>query len=362
VLSDYTLAAVSNNTNSSVSPIWLGIISTLLIVIFTMLYSSYYDVAVYTGWVAFVWMTAVPAQIIFGLHMNFNSPKVLANLPQPLKGGAFCSLTFVLMIVGGGYLYFVPGGGMAPPGPFLIMATITTIVAVFWLVAAWQCWPFTLISRDPFKQGLMALVASFALGHLVYYLSFDFSFMVGSTEYIDALDPKGFFNAWYALAFSVTTVAAIMLLSLFENWPVTKFSSAQPLLGMAVSIVSLVISTILFWLAVFAFEMDPVDYMVRLPVSIIFGVFIVTNMMQFQLFKNIKQPLRGLYLLLVTLFLVYTMQLLYRTMATYVVEIPLMEGAPRYEMELWVATALLSITFPVINLVSGYLSFWPLKR
>ncbi|WP_264753763.1 hypothetical protein [Ferrovum myxofaciens] len=28
----------------------------------------------------------------------------------------------------------------------------------------------------------------------------------------------------------------------------------------------------------------------------------------------------------------------------------------------WVATALLGITFPVINLVSGYFAFWPLKR
>ena len=361
MFSDDTFSAVGDNTNSNMSPIWLGITSTILIVIFTMTYSSYYDVAVYTGWVAFVWMTAVPAQIIFGLHMNFNSPNTLASLPQPLKGLAFCGLTVVLMIVGGGYLYLVPGG-MVPPGPFLIMVTITSIVAVFWLVAAWQCWPFTLISQDPFKQGLMALVASFALGHLGYYLLFDFSFMAGSPGYIDALDPKGFFNAWYALAFSVTTVAAIMFLSLFDNWPVTKFSTTQPGLGLAISIMSLVISTVVFWLAIYAFEMDPVDYMVRVPVSIIFGVFIVTNMMQFQLFNNVKQPLRGLYLLLVTLFLAYAMQILYRTMATYVVEIPLMEGAPRYEIELWVATALLSITFPVINLVSGFFSFWPMKR
>ena len=361
MLSDDILVAVGDYTKSSISPIWLGIISTILIVIFTMVYSRYYDVAVYTGWVAFVWMTAVPAQIIFGLHMNFSSPTAFAGLPQPLKGLVFCGLTFVLMVVGGGYLYLVPGG-MAPPGPFLIMATITTIVAVFWLVAAWQCWPFTLISQDPFKQGLMALVASFALGYLVYYLSFDFSFMVGAPVYIDALDPGGFFNAWYALAFSVTTVAVIMLLSLFDNWPVTKFSATQPGLGIAISIMSLVVSTLLFWLAIFVFEMEPVDYMVRVPVSIIFGIFIVTNMMQFQLFKNVKQPVRGFYLLVVSLFLAYSMQLLYRTMATYVVEVPLMEGAPRYEMELWVATAMLSITFPVINLVSGFFSFWPLKR
>ncbi len=336
-------------------------LSTLLIVIFTMLYSSFYDVAVYTGWVAFIWMTAVPAQVIFGLHMNFNSPNVLARLPQPLKGVAFSGVTFIFMILGGGYLYIVPGGAF-PPGPFLIMATIITIVVVFWLVAAWQCWPFTLLSQDPFKQGVMTLVGSYALGTLVYYLLFDFSFMAEASEYIGALDPNGFFNAWNVLAFSVTTVAAIMLLSLFDNWPATKFSTTQPGLGGAISIISLVISGFFFWLAIYVFEIDTVDYLVRVPVSIIFGVFIVTNMMQFQLYSNINQPKRGVYLLTTALFLAYTMQLIYRTMAPYVVDVPLAEGAPQYEMELWVATALLSITFPVINLVSGYFSFWPLKR
>lgn len=359
VLRYYTFSAV--NAKSSISPVWLGMASTLLIVIFTMLYSSFYDVAVYTSWVAFIWMTAVPAQVIFGLHLNFNCPHVLARLPQPLKGMAFSGLTFIFMIFGGGYLYIVPGG-MLPPGPFLIMATIITIVVVFWLVAAWQCWPFTLISQDPFKQGVMALVASYALGTLAYYLLFDFSFMIGASEYNRALDPNGFFNAWSVLAFSVTTVAIIMLLSIFDNWPATKHSVTQPGLGIAISFISLVMSGFIFWLAVYVFGIDQVDYMVRGPVSIIFGIFIVTNMMQFQLFKKMKQPLRGIYLLITTLFLAYIMQLIYRTIATYVTDVPLGEGAPQYEMELWVATALLSITFPMINIVSGYFSFWPLKR
>lgn len=359
MLKHYTFSAV--NAQNSISPVWLGTVYTILIVIFTMLYSSTYNVAVYTGWVAFIWMTAVPAQVIFGLHLKFNNPNVLASLPQPLKGIAFSGLTFIFMIIGGSYLYIVPGG-MLPPGPFLIMATITTIVVVFWLVAAWQCWPFTLISQSPFKQGVMTLVASHAFGVLIYYMLFDFSFMREGAEYIKTLDPNGFFNAWSVLAFSVTTVSVIMLLSVFDNWPATKISTSQPGLGSAISFISLSISGLFFWLFVYVYAIDPVDYMVRGPVSIIFGIFIVTNMMQFQLFKKIKQPMRGAYLLITTLFLAYIMQLIYRAMATYVTGVPLGEGAPQYEMELWVATALLSITFPMINIISGYFSFWPLKR
>ncbi|MBS0282101.1 MAG: hypothetical protein JSR25_13120 [Proteobacteria bacterium] len=37
-------------------------------------------------------------------------------------------------------------------------------------------------------------------------------------------------------------------------------------------------------------------------------------------------------------------------------------GGPRYELELWVATALLAVTFPLIVVVTGYFDFWPLKR
>lgn len=355
------ISAISASAGASVSPIRLGVFSTGLIVALTMVYSSYYDLATYLSWVAFIWMTAVPAQIVLGLHMRFGHPVALANLPQPLKGLAFSGITLVLMFLSFGYLYLV-AGGMTVPGPFLIMQTIVTIVATFWLVAAWQCWPFTTISKNPLMQGFMAFVASFALGHLVFHLSFDFSFMANSPGYVERLDPKGVFDAWYALAFSVTTVAVIMLLSLFDNWPLTKVSAAQPWLGLMISLTSLTLGAITMWFAVTILEMDPVDYLVRLPVSVIFGVFLVTNMMQFQLFSTQRQPMRGIRLLVVTLVLAYSMQLLYRRMGDIVVGAPLSEGAPLYEMELWVATALLSITFPLINFVSGYFAFWPFRR
>jgi len=351
-------AKSAEGNNSAVT---LGVFATTLIVLFTMAYSSLFELASYTGWVAFIWMTAVPAQIIFGLHMHFANPKALADLPQPKKGLAYTALTLVMMLVGGAYLYLMPGG-MTPPGPFLIMATIITVVAIFWLVGAWQCWPFTLMTRDPFKQGLLVFVAAYSLGYALYQLCFDFSFMAGSPVYIETLDPKGAFGAWLTLAFSVTTVAVMMVMSLFEFWPCTKFSTAQPGLGIAVTLLDLTISAGLFWLAVFYIGMDPVDFMVRVPVSVIFGIFLVTNMMQFQLFSQLQQPIRGVALLGTTLILAYCMQLLYRGAIPYVVRTPLHAGAPTYEVELWVATALLGITFPVINLVSGYFAFWPLKR
>ncbi|TNE67795.1 MAG: hypothetical protein EP335_00805 [Alphaproteobacteria bacterium] len=339
----------------------LGIGATVLIVLFVLGYSSLHGFEAYIGWVAFVWMTAVPAQIIFGLHMHFMAPARLAGLRQPLKGLAYLGLTAVLMLAGGAFLYLVPGGASAP-GPFLIMATIISIVATFWLVGAWGCWPFTLVSADPFKQGLMAVVAAYGLGFAGFRLAFDFSFMAGAPVYVAALDPHGAFGAWTALAFAVTTVAVMMCQSLFGFWPATRLAAKQPGLGLVVTLLNLVLSAGLFWLMTAYLGMDMVDYLVRVPVSIIFGVFIAANMMQFRLFETVDQPKRGLMLLVVTLVLAWGMQLLYRFAMPYVTGTDLPSGAPGYAAELWIATALLGVTFPVINLVSGYFGFWPARR
>jgi hypothetical protein len=36
--------------------------------------------------------------------------------------------------------------------------------------------------------------------------------------------------------------------------------------------------------------------------------------------------------------------------------------APAYDHELWIANALLSITFPVISVYTGFFNFWPLTE
>lgn len=42
--------------------------------------------------------------------------------------------------------------------------------------------------------------------------------------------------------------------------------------------------------------------------------------------------------------------------------INLHSGSPGYELELWIANALLGITFPIIVVVAKYFDFWPVKR
>lgn len=101
--------------------------------------------------------------------------------------------------------------------------------------------------------------------------------------------------------------------------------------------------------------------MVRVPVSFIFGAILVTNMTRFQLFAGVAQPLRGFALVGLAALLAVAMQALYRALAPIVAGTDLPTGPPGYALELWIATAMLAVTFPLLTIVSGYFEFWPLS-
>jgi len=103
--------------------------------------------------------------------------------------------------------------------------------------------------------------------------------------------------------------------------------------------------------------------MVRWPVCIIFGAFLVDNMMQFQLFATMKQPFKGVAKLLLCLIGAFVMYRLYEWALPLFVGSELPAGpATGYAKEAWIGTAMLGVTFPVINIVSGAFDFWPIKR
>lgn len=341
------------------SVVSVGIIATVFIIGGTFWFSSLFSYHQYIGWVSFIWMTAVPIQIILGVHLQFKYPKCLTILRQPYKGIAYLGISTLFMGASGSFLYFVPGGAQSP-GPVLITATVITIVVVFWLVAAWKCWPFTTLTQQPTIQALLVFSAAHLIGYCIFVLFFNFSPLKNTPIYDATLDPNGFFNLWSATSFAVTTVAVLMVLSLFEFWPITRLSNYQPLLGIYLTVTGLLISSLFFFISVYYYQIDPVDFMVKGPISIIFGVFLVTNMMQFQLYSRHSQLARGVYLLVIAATMAAATQILYRSAIPYLTDAPLLSGHPTYETELWVASALLAITFPMINIVSGYFEFWPL--
>jgi hypothetical protein len=52
---------------------------------------------------------------------------------------------------------------------------------------------------------------------------------------------------------------------------------------------------------------------------------------------------------------------LYRALSAFVVG-PLSSGPPGYEREIWLANALLSVTFPFLIYHAVFFGYWPLAR
>jgi hypothetical protein len=116
------------------------------------------------------------------------------------------------------------------------------------------------------------------------------------------------------------------------------------------------------WLATQKLGMDPVVFMVRFPVSFIFGFFVITAMTENRLFAGMAQPLKGVALIASAAVVMLALYALYAAAAPMLARAPLASGAPTYDLELWVATAMLGITFPLIIAFTAYFNFWPLKR
>ena len=107
---------------------------------------------------------------------------------------------------------------------------------------------------------------------------------------------------------------------------------------------------------------DPMIFLTRVTVPFIFGTIIVLNMLQNSLFAKMTQPVKGA-------------GQRHRGDRHRPGAVPrlrraganghrrdLASGPPGYEFEIWLANALLSVTFPFLIFVAAYFAFWPLAR
>jgi len=93
----------------------------------------------------------------------------------------------------------------------------------------------------------------------------------------------------------VTTVAVIVVASAFDFWPVSALirSRRQPAFGLASTILILAASILLYCLSRDWSDSTRFQHLVRVAVSLIYGIFLVQIMMRHQLFAGWRQPLRG---------------------------------------------------------------------
>jgi hypothetical protein len=340
----------------------LGILATTLIIVISLGLVSLFSFETFSGWVAFGLMCLIPTQVVVAVLWKTKHPVWAAKHKQPLKG-LLLILTNVLVGAVAVIVYHRTVGGGLGPSPMLVQCTIVSVVVMFWFAIMWGGWPFNAVIRNPVASGLLTIAVAYAINVLLFRVLFNYEFMKDAPVYVASLDPHGMFNAWSVLVFYVTSLSMMFLTLHFDLWPLTKSPKvmAQPVLGIVWTLLVLALGAGLFLIGTRVLQMDVVMFLVRVPIPFIFGTIVVLNMLQNSLFPSLTQPVKGIANAFAAVVVGNALAMLYSSL-TGVVTGALGSGPPAYESQIWLASALLSVTFPFLIFYAEFLGFWPLKR
>jgi len=341
----------------------LGIIATLCVVLVSLGFVSLFDFPTFGTWVGYLMICFIPMQIVIGVTWGTNQPQFAAKRPQPVKGLLLCLTSlFAGAVVAVAYMA-VAGGNVTPPSPMLSHAIIVSVIVTFWGTIMLGGWPFKAFIKNEVAAGLALLVSCYVVNYILFRLLFDYSFMQGAPVYVASLDPHGMFNALNALVFYVTWLSIMFLLLAFDLWPLTKFPALmqQPVLGIVWTLICFALGGLAFWLGVGVMKMDVMVFMVTIPIPYIFGSIVVLNMLQNSLVGKLAQPIKGIANALLVMLIGTVLAQLYRALAPTLTG-ALHSGAPTYDMEIWLASALLAVTFPFLIFFAEFFKFWPLSK
>jgi len=339
----------------------VGIVSTVLMIALALGFVSLFSFPMFTGWVAYFLLCVIPMQIVVAVTWGAN-PGFVGSSAQPAKGAVLTLTTLAVGVVVSALCFLTIGGRVSPPTPMLAMCSIVSVVITFWAAIMWGGWPFTRIVKHPVAAGLVLLVAAYVVNYVLFRVFFSYTFMEGAPVYVAAQDPKGLFPAWNALVFYLSCLAAMFLLVNFDLWPLTTSPGImkQPVLGFVWTIAVLVLGGAAFYAGVVAMGMDPVAFMVRVPVPFIFGTIVVQNMLKGSLFAGLTQPAKGLANAAAVVVIGESLSWMYGRLAPIVTG-AVKPGPPTYDFEIWLASALLSVTFPLLIFYAEFFQFWPLQ-
>lgn len=339
----------------------LGITASALGIAVSLAFISLFDFAAFAGNVSFLMLSLIPLQVVVVVLWGAG-PGAVGRLPQPARGLVLLLATVAAGILIAPLALMAAGEGVTPPGPVPSHYAIAVVPTTFWLAIIWGGWPFTGVIRHPIASGLAVLVASYVITYAVFHAFFDYRFLEGTPADL-ASAPRGLFSAVHALVFYVTALAGMFVLLLFDLWPLTtsKALTRQPALGLAWTAASIAIGGMAMFAGVQALGIDPMVFLTRVTAPFIFGTIVVLNMLENSLFASVPQPRKGLLNVAAAAAIGVALAAVYGALAP-VVTGTLTSGPPGYEYEIWLANALLSVTFPVLIFHAAYFRFWPLAK
>ena len=209
-------------------------------------------------------------------------------------------------------------------------------------------------------SGLAVLVAAYVVTYVVFVIFFNYDFLQGAPVYLQSA-PSGMFNGVSALVFYVTALAVMFLVLCFDLWPLTLFPGVmkQPVLGVVWTLIALGGAALAISIGINSTGADPMAFLTEVTVPFIFGSIIVLNMLQNTLFGRMAQPLKGVLNTVAAAAIGIFLANLYLALLP-LVSGPLASGPPGYDREVWLANALLGVTFPFLIYHAAFFGYWPL--
>ncbi len=340
----------------------LGIAATVLIMALTLGFIHLFDFPTFAGWVGYLLLCTIPMQIMMIVTWGTQQPAFAGKAAQPLKGILLLLICVVAGLAIGAALIPMIGAGATPPGPIISHWVIVCVPVMFWAAIMWGGWPFTKLIKNPIAAGLAVVVAVYVVNHILFRVFFNYDFLSSAPVYVASMDPHGMFNGWNALVFEVTALAGMFLVLAFDLWPMTTVPAImqQPVLAIVWTAICLVFAAVAFQLGVNVFHMDVVRFLVRVTVPLIFGSIVVLNMLDNSLAARLKQPLKGIVNTVLIVVIGVGLARVYEALMPMVTG-RLAYGPPTYDFEIWLASALLSTTFPFLMFYLAFFGAWPLK-
>jgi hypothetical protein len=340
----------------------LGIVATALIIALSFGFISLFDFSTLGSWVIFVMAAIIPMEIVIGVAWGAN-PSFAAARPQPMKGIVLVLVNIVAGVIVGGICHAVVGGSISPPVPILVLFGIVSVVVTFWLAIMFGGWPFNSVIKSPVGAGVVMLAAVYIINYLLFRVFFDFSFMAGAPWYKASMDPHGMFNGVNAQVFYVTALTFLFVLLHFDLWPFTLSPAVmkQPVLGIVWTLLSLALGALAYYIGVNTLGMDPMVFLISGPIPFIFGTIVLLNMLHNSLFAKFSQPLKGVLNCIAAAVIGVLLAKMYGALAPAVTGV-LKPGPPTNDFEIWLATALLGVTFPFLIFFAEFFKMWPLAK
>jgi hypothetical protein len=302
-------------------------------------------------------------QIVVGVVWETKHPAFAARCSQPMRGVLLTLISLGAAFVVAPLAVVTAGRGVYPPTPMLMHLIIVSVPITFWAAIIWAGFPFRPMIKNPVAGGVVMLLACYAANYLFFIIFFDYGFMRGAPVYNSAQDPHGVFNALSALVFYITALAIMFLLLHFDLWPLTKYATVmeQPVLGIVWTLLCLTAGAVIFFIGINLLHLDVMTFLIMVPIPFIFGTIIVLNMLQNCLFARMAQPWKGVTNTLAAAVIGSVLVRTYGLLGPSISGV-LKAGPPEYGYEIWVANALLSVTFPFLVFYAEFFKMWPLMR